>query len=95
MCWWLGVAWVLCLRWVASIFHPLAEAMNALKAGGLAVCMTVQEPWYREQQVLPGRTHPTMVMNHGGGYLLSGTVTLAGTRLALAEAPPPPASVQP
>jgi len=25
-------------------------------------------------QVLPMRTHPTMNMNHGGGYILSATV---------------------
>jgi hypothetical protein len=25
-------------------------------------------------QVLPMRTHPSMNMNHGGGFILSGTV---------------------
>jgi len=25
-------------------------------------------------QVLPLRSHPTMNMNHGGGFILSGTV---------------------
>lgn len=27
-----------------------------------------------DPQVLPLRTHPTMNMNHGGGYILSATV---------------------
>jgi tRNA (adenine-N(1)-)-methyltransferase non-catalytic subunit len=61
--------------------QPLAECMAALRADGLAVNLTLQECWYREQQVLPGRTHPTMVMNHGGGCLLSGCATLQGTSL--------------
>lgn len=69
---------------VASLhLQPLAEAMFALRTSGAAVNMAVQETWYREQQVLPGRTHPTMAMNHGGGYFLSGTVTLIGTKLPL------------
>ena len=69
---------------VASLhLQPLADAMYALKTSGAAVGMTVQEPWYREQQVLPGRTHPTMSMNHGGGYLLCGTVTQVGRNLPL------------
>jgi tRNA (adenine-N(1)-)-methyltransferase non-catalytic subunit len=59
--------------------QPLAEAMNDLRHSGSAVGLLVQETWYRKQQVLPKRTHPTMNMNHGGGYLLSGIVTAAGT----------------
>ena len=79
---------------VSQHLQPLAEVMHSLRISGWANNMAVQEPWYREQQVLPGRTHPTMAMNHGGGYLLSGTVTLAGTKLPLkipsvvAAAPP-------
>jgi hypothetical protein len=29
-------------------------------------------------QVLPLRSHPTMNMNHGGGYILSGTTLALG-----------------
>ncbi|RKP40422.1 Gcd10p-domain-containing protein [Dimargaris cristalligena] len=36
----------------------------------------ITESWMREYQVLPGRTHPTMTMSAGGGYLLT-----AGRRL--------------
>lgn len=38
-----------------------------------AVALTLQESFWRESQVLPGRTHPTMTMSATGGYLLSGT----------------------
>ena len=70
---------------VASLhLQPLAEAMYAFRTNGTAVNMSVQDTWYREQQVLPGRTHPTMNTNHGGGYLLSGTVTVTGTQVPLA-----------
>jgi len=37
----------------------------------------VQESWWREQQVLPSRTHPTMSTPGTGGYLLSGIRVLA------------------
>ena len=61
-------------RWV----QPLAECLDALKAGQEAVCLALHESWWREQQVLPGRTHPLMNMSHGGGYVLSGTTVVPG-----------------
>ena len=67
--------------------QPLAEAMNDLRASGTAVSLAVQETWYRKQQVLPKRTHPGMNMNHGGGYLLSGIVTVAGTQVPMPRLP--------
>ena len=54
--------------------QPLAEALEALRGGGQVANLALQEAWWREMQVLPLRTHPTMNMNHGGGFLLSGTV---------------------
>lgn len=63
----------------SSHLQPLADALQYLRKSGSAVNVMLQEAWWREQQVLPGRTHPTMNMNHGGGYMLSGTVTLSGT----------------
>lgn len=63
---------------------PLAECMEALKDGNLAVNMALQETWLREYQVLPMRTHPLNGMSHGGGYILSGTVTVDGAALPLA-----------
>ncbi|KAK2077334.1 hypothetical protein QBZ16_004968 [Prototheca wickerhamii] len=56
--------------------QPLAEAMHELRTAHRAVNLSLQESWWRAAQVLPGRTHPTMQMNHGGGYVLSG-VTVA------------------
>lgn len=42
-----------------------------------------QESWWRQLQVLPARTHPTMSTSGTGGYLLSGTKVVApGAALA-------------
>ncbi|KAL4539650.1 hypothetical protein Ndes2437B_g01989 [Nannochloris sp. 'desiccata'] len=71
----------------SQTLQPLADTMNELRRTGNAVSLMVQETWYRKQQVLPKRTHPTMSMNHGGGYLLSGIVTVAGTNVPLAPLP--------
>ncbi|KFM22765.1 tRNA (adenine(58)-N(1))-methyltransferase non-catalytic subunit TRM6 [Auxenochlorella protothecoides] len=62
--------------------QPLAEAMHALRAEHAAVGLALQESWWREQQVLPSRTHPKMQMNHGGGFVLSGTTVAPPTRSA-------------
>jgi tRNA (adenine-N(1)-)-methyltransferase non-catalytic subunit len=67
----------------SATLQPLAECMHELRAAGTALNMTVQEIWMREQQMLTQRSHPFMAMNHGGGYLLSGTVTFLGTELPL------------
>jgi len=53
--------------------EPLLDAYMAVKEGGLAIMCTVSETWLSYQQVLPGRTHPEMLMSGGGGYLLTGT----------------------
>ena len=37
-----------------------------------AVALQLQESWWREYQVLPGRTHPEMMTSGTGGYVLSG-----------------------
>lgn len=34
------------------------------------LCPTVTEAWLRRYQVLPGRTHPTMVTSGSGGFIL-------------------------
>ena len=54
--------------------QPLAEAMDALRGQRQVAGLTLHEPWWREMQVLPLRTHPNMNMNHGGGFILSGTI---------------------
>ena len=71
---------------LSPIMQSLAECMHALRTRECAVGMALQEVWFREQQMLPKRTHPMMNMNHGGGYLLSGTVTLSGSQLPIATA---------
>ena len=54
--------------------QPLVDAMHVLRKSGLAVSMTISEPFLRDHQVLPGRTHPVMTTEaNSGGYILSGT----------------------
>lgn len=38
-----------------------------LSSRRLATCMTLSETWFREQQVLPLRTHPHMMHRWAGG----------------------------
>lgn len=53
--------------------QPLAEALHHLRNANIAINLTLHEPFLREQQVLPGRTHPVMSTDAGsGGYVLSG-----------------------
>ncbi|KAH7849916.1 hypothetical protein Vadar_024872 [Vaccinium darrowii] len=60
-----------------AIYHqyiqPLATCMHNLQLGKMAVGLQISEPWLREYQVLPSRTHPHMQMSAFGGYILSGT----------------------
>ncbi|XP_059636291.1 uncharacterized protein LOC132278509 [Cornus florida] len=60
-----------------AIFHqyiqPLATCMHNLQLGKMAIGLQISEPWLREYQVLPSRTHPHMQMSAFGGYILSGT----------------------
>ncbi|CAN0872101.1 tRNA (adenine(58)-N(1))-methyltransferase non-catalytic subunit trm6 [Linum grandiflorum] len=60
-----------------AIYHqylqPLATCMHNLQAEKMAIGLQLSEPWLREYQVLPSRTHPFMQMNASGGYVLSGT----------------------
>ncbi|XP_028784686.1 tRNA (adenine(58)-N(1))-methyltransferase non-catalytic subunit trm6 [Neltuma alba] len=60
-----------------AIYHqylqPLATCMHNLQVGKMAIGLQISEPWLREYQVLPSRTHPCMQMSAFGGYILSGT----------------------
>ncbi|XP_004152653.1 tRNA (adenine(58)-N(1))-methyltransferase non-catalytic subunit trm6 isoform X2 [Cucumis sativus] len=60
-----------------AIYHqyvqPLATCMHKLQLEKMAISLQISEPWLREYQVLPSRTHPFMQMNAFGGYILSGT----------------------
>lgn len=59
-----------------AIYHqyldPLAKCMHSLQVSKMAIGLQLSEPWLREYQVLPSRTHPHMQMNAFGGYILSG-----------------------
>ncbi|XP_030527375.2 tRNA (adenine(58)-N(1))-methyltransferase non-catalytic subunit trm6 isoform X2 [Rhodamnia argentea] len=59
-----------------AIYHqylqPLATCMHRLQSEKMAVGLQISEPWLREYQVLPSRTHPCMQMSAFGGYILSG-----------------------
>ncbi|CAN6836437.1 tRNA (adenine(58)-N(1))-methyltransferase non-catalytic subunit trm6-like [Brassica napus] len=59
-----------------AIYHqylqPLATCMHNLQQGKMAINLQITEPWLREYQVLPSRTHPHMQMSSFGGYVLSG-----------------------
>ncbi|XP_047327355.1 tRNA (adenine(58)-N(1))-methyltransferase non-catalytic subunit trm6 [Impatiens glandulifera] len=59
------------------IYHqylqPLAECMHNLQVEKKAINLQISEPWLREYQVLPSRTHPHMQMSAFGGYILTGT----------------------
>ena len=60
---------------VFSVYkEPLLDAYMKVKSTGKAVCVTLTESWLRNIQVLPGRTHPEVLMSGGGGYILSGIV---------------------
>ncbi|GAB4815070.1 hypothetical protein N2152v2_002116 [Parachlorella kessleri] len=79
-----------------AVYHqwqqPLAEAMAELQKERRALGLTLQESWWRDYQVLPARTHALMQMNHGGGYLLSGTTV---KREVEADSGAPAAAAQP
>jgi tRNA (adenine-N(1)-)-methyltransferase non-catalytic subunit len=55
--------------------EPLTEAALYIRTNDLAVDVSLTQLWVRQFQVLPGRTRPSMNMNDGSGYLLSGTIT--------------------
>ncbi|KAK9108727.1 hypothetical protein Sjap_016787 [Stephania japonica] len=65
-----------------AIYHqylqPLASCMHNLQVAKMAVGLQITEPWLREYQVLPSRTHPHMQMNSFGGYILSGIKVCSG-----------------
>ncbi|KAF8078954.1 Gcd10p family-domain-containing protein [Lyophyllum atratum] len=48
----------------------LTDLQTQMRATSQYLCPTVTEPWLRRYQVLPGRTHPTMVTSGSGGFIL-------------------------
>ncbi|KAJ1967939.1 tRNA (adenine(58)-N(1))-methyltransferase non-catalytic subunit trm6 [Dispira parvispora] len=51
--------------------EPLIMAAAYMKTSPDFINPQITESWMREYQVLPGRTHPLMVMSAGGGFLLT------------------------
>jgi len=56
----------------APIQDSLLECHQYLKETQKAVHIELSNSWLREYQVLPERTHPKVMMDCSGGYLLSG-----------------------
>jgi len=60
----------------SPIQEPLIECHSYLKKTQRATHLELSDSWMREYQVLPERTHPKVMMDSCGGYLLTGiTVT--------------------
>ena len=54
----------------------MALCHSRLKNRGDVVNCSISEMFFRDSQVLPNRTHPTMSMDASGGYILYGTKVL-------------------
>ncbi len=74
---------VAALRWLKPgrpfvVFHwsveVLTRAYQAVQALGVARGLALQEVWCREYQMLPQRTHPSMMMDGASGFILAGVV---------------------
>jgi len=46
---------------------------SMMQRRNIAINLRLTDTWFREYQVLEGRTHPNMAMSQNGGYLLMGT----------------------
>ncbi|XP_048259908.1 tRNA (adenine(58)-N(1))-methyltransferase non-catalytic subunit TRM6-like [Haliotis rufescens] len=57
----------------SSYKEALMDCYNCVRERGGVLSLRLTETWYREYQVLPARTHPTMQMTGTGGYLLTFT----------------------
>lgn len=56
----------------SEYLEPLTRVFSTLHALAAVIDLQLSETWTREQQVLPGRTHPEMTMSACSGYLLTG-----------------------
>lgn len=60
---------------VYSLFQePIVQLYIQLKKMRNIISLRITDCWLREYQVLPDRTHPSIVMSPTSGYLLSGIV---------------------
>lgn len=49
------------------------KAQPMMQRRNIAINLRLSDTWFREYQVLEGRTHPNMNMSQNGGYILMGT----------------------
>lgn len=56
----------------SEFLEPLTRTFATLQKMEAMIDLQLNETWTRENQVLPGRTHPEMTMSACSGYLLSG-----------------------
>ncbi|KAG2505788.1 hypothetical protein BBO99_00009362 [Phytophthora kernoviae] len=56
----------------SEFLEPLTRTFATLQKMEAVIDLQLNETWTRENQVLPGRTHPEMNMSACSGYLLSG-----------------------
>lgn len=52
--------------------EPLAKLAMSIRLSKVACNVSLSENWCREYQVLSNRTHPLMMMDDSGGFVLSG-----------------------
>ena len=53
--------------------RPQKQKQPMMLRRNVAVNLRLTDAWFREYQVLEGRTHPVMSMSQNGGYILMGT----------------------
>lgn len=71
----------------SSYGRPVGGALRLVADTSMLPCVRMHAhgpplPTAPHRQVLPSRTHPKMQMNHGGGFVLSGTTVAPPTRSA-------------
>jgi tRNA (adenine-N(1)-)-methyltransferase non-catalytic subunit len=70
----------------------LNDAAARVRKDGVAVNVQVAECFFREQQVLPNRTHPVMRMSAASGFVLSGIAVVPDSGAAPMAAASVPAT---
>lgn len=55
---------------IATPLQILADLQTQMRASSHYLCPNITDSWLRRYQVLPGRTHPTMVTSGSGGFIL-------------------------
>jgi hypothetical protein len=63
--------------WQCDLLKRPCKDTRVAAATMYGTSAAAQESWWRQLQVLPARTHPTMSTSGTGGYLLSGTRVVA------------------